>query len=206
MRCKICGTRKPRRYCPGVQGDICSICCGTEREVTVSCRLECPYLIEAHSREMPVQFDESTPNSDVALSDRFVGEHEALISALGIALKQAVSKTEGAVDLDVRETLDALTRTYRTLANGLYYDSHPVNPFADRIYREVRTSMSEYAEVVKRQGQSLREADVLGCLVFFQRISFTMNNQRPKGRWFIEFVMRQPVPDQTPPALQLIAP
>ena len=47
MKCRICDTRKPRRYCPGVTGDICSICCGNEREVTVDCPLDCPFLVEA---------------------------------------------------------------------------------------------------------------------------------------------------------------
>ncbi len=36
MKCPICDTRKPRRHCPGVHGEICSICCGNEREVSIS--------------------------------------------------------------------------------------------------------------------------------------------------------------------------
>ena len=44
MNCAICETRRPRRYCPGVRGEICAICCGTAREVTVDCPLDCPYL------------------------------------------------------------------------------------------------------------------------------------------------------------------
>ena len=49
--CAICHTRRPRRYCPGVRGHICPVCCGTERENTVSCPLDCPYLREARVRE-----------------------------------------------------------------------------------------------------------------------------------------------------------
>ena len=51
MACAICETRRPRRFCPGVRGDICSICCGTEREVTVDCPLDCEYLQEARRHD-----------------------------------------------------------------------------------------------------------------------------------------------------------
>src|SRR5438270_311540 len=49
--CKICQKRRARRFCPAVSGDICSICCGTEREVSLTCPLSCEYLQEAHKRE-----------------------------------------------------------------------------------------------------------------------------------------------------------
>ena len=55
MACAICETRRPRRFCPGVRGDICSICCGTEREVTVDCPLDCEFLQEARRHEKAPQ-------------------------------------------------------------------------------------------------------------------------------------------------------
>src|ERR1700682_5299675 len=70
MKCKICNTRKPRRYCPGVNGDICSICCGSEREVTVNCPLDCPYLVEArHHEKPPAMSAQQLPNQDVRISE-----------------------------------------------------------------------------------------------------------------------------------------
>ena len=54
MACALCETRRPRRFCPGVRGDICTLCCGSEREVSVACPLDCEYLREAHKHEKPV--------------------------------------------------------------------------------------------------------------------------------------------------------
>jgi len=51
MECAICQTRRPRRFCPGVRGEICSLCCGAEREVTVDCPLDCEFLREARRHE-----------------------------------------------------------------------------------------------------------------------------------------------------------
>ena len=47
----------------------------------------------------------------------------------------AALDTPGAVDYDVREALEALIRTYRTLESGVYYESVPANPLAANIYR-----------------------------------------------------------------------
>ena len=182
MRCKICETRKPRRYCPGVQGDICSICCGNEREVTVPCPLDCAYLREAHARETPVELNPGIPNADIQVPERFLIEQQRFLSGLGAVFHRAIGNADGVVDSDLREALDALTRTYRTLSNGLIYDSHPMNPFADRIYRAIREWL---------QGRKERDADILGCLVFFQRAGLRLNNGRVKGRWFIEFLLRE---------------
>src|SRR5579863_1170349 len=119
MACAICETRRPRRFCPGVRGEICSLCCGTEREVSVSCPLDCEYLRDARKHDKPLEFDEAQlPNRDIQVTDRFLEEHEDLIMFLGSVVATGAFETDGAVDFDVREALEALVRTYRTLQSG----------------------------------------------------------------------------------------
>src|SRR5258708_19552919 len=126
MKCKICEVRKPRRWCPGVRGDICSQCCGTEREVTVDCPFECEYLQQAWQREKPIQVaPEQIPNRDIRLSDKFIREQEELITVLGAILLEATLDVPDAVDSDVREALEALIPTYRTLQTALYSQTTP---------------------------------------------------------------------------------
>src|SRR5262245_51623109 len=126
MACAICGIRRPRRFCPGVRGDICSICCGTEREVTVECPFECAYLLEARRREKPAVIDAAkVTNQDIRLSEKFLTDHQELFTLLGISLAGAALETPGAVDNDVREAIDSLIRTYRTLQSGVHYESMP---------------------------------------------------------------------------------
>src|SRR4051794_30343241 len=114
MACAICETRRPRRFCPGVGGDICSICCGTEREVTVSCPFECEYLQEARQHDKAAPVDPATvPNQDVRITEKFVEEHETLLTFLGNVVAGAALDTPDAVDYDVREALEALIRRIR---------------------------------------------------------------------------------------------
>lgn len=184
MVCKICKTRKPRRFCPGVRGDICSICCGTEREVTVSCPLDCEYLEDArkHDRLVPVQPDRF-PNQDIRVTDTFIREHDTLVVQMGRAVLQAALATPGAVDYDVREALEALIRTYRTLDSGLVYETRPDNPVAAQVSALIQSALAEFRQVTRT-----RDAEILGVLAFLQRLEIDRNNGRKKGRAYIDFL------------------
>ena len=101
MTCAICETRRPRRACPGVNGDICAICCGTEREVTVSCPLDCEYLQEARRRE-PARdsVPEELPNSDVQVTERLIRDGLAPISTA--AVQKSSSRNDSSFERTAR--------------------------------------------------------------------------------------------------------
>lgn len=190
MKCKICDTRKPRRHCPGVHGEICSICCGNEREVTVSCPLDCPYLVEARRHEKPqeVNIDEM-PNRDVQVTEEFLREHEPLLVFLGARLLEASLASSGAVDSDVREALQSLIRTYRTLQSGLYYETRPANLIAAGIHRRMQDAIEALRkEIAEKNAMPVRDAEILGTLVFLERVELHENNGRPRGRRFIDYL------------------
>ena len=200
MKCKICELRKPRRYCPGVKGDICSICCGNEREETIDCPLDCPFLQEARQHERPPEIDPRTiPNQDIRVSEQFVHDHRDLFTyATGVVFRAAM-ETPGAIDYDVRDALDALIRTYRTLASGLYYDSRPVNPVAALIFDKIREGLDEARKLLIKKGRTPRDAEFLAALVYLQREEFVINNGRKRGRSFID-LLRSTFPKYQAPA------
>jgi hypothetical protein len=189
MACAICRTRKPRRFCPGVSGDICTLCCGAEREVTVDCPLDCPYLQEARKHERAAPIDpKEFPNKDIGVTEEFLGEHELLLVGAMQSLMRAAFGTPGAVDHDVRDALDALIRTQRTLQSGVYYESRPVNALANRIFGETQTNLETFRAGEKDQlGMThTRDSDVLKVLVFLQRLELDRSNGRPRGRAFLD--------------------
>jgi hypothetical protein len=96
----------------------------------------------------------------------------------------------GAADGDVREALDSLTRTFRTLESGLYYESKPSNLLAARIHELVQEGLEEFRKAAgERYGiATIRDADVLGGLVFLQRLAFQFDNGRKRGRAFLDFL------------------
>jgi hypothetical protein len=204
MKCKICETRKPRRYCPGVGGDICSICCGDQREVTVNCPLDCPYLMEARLHEkLPEVNPEEIPNRDIQVTEEFLRDHEPLLIFLGVKLLDASLETPlgaGAVDSDVREALESLIRTYRTLQSGLYYESKPANLAAAAIHQKIQDAVQELRKDLSEKGATaIRDAEILGVLVFLERIGMHQTNGRPRGRAFIDY-LRASFPEKQSPA------
>jgi len=202
MACAICQTRRPRRFCPGVRGDICAICCGTEREVTVDCPFDCEYLQEARKHERPAVVDRAAPpNGDIEVTERLITENEELLNVLAGTLVKTSLSTPGVVDNDVREALDALTRTYRTLQSGLYYETRPTNPLAAVIFTALQDAAREFrTDEQRRLGITrTRDSAVLGLIVFLQRIELDRNNGRRRGRAFLDSLQHfHQAPAETP--------
>jgi hypothetical protein len=191
MSCAICETRKPRRYCPGVRGEICAPCCGAEREVTVECPFECEHLQEARRHErVPELKEEEIPNRDIEITDAFLEENDPLVALSSRMLLEAAGETPGAIDADVRQALGALIRTFRTRQSGLYYESRPENPLAAAVQQGFQARLEKFRQELTRNatGGAIRDAALLGVLVFLERIALHYDNGRKRGRSFLHFL------------------
>lgn len=206
MNCAICGIRKPRRHCPGIHGDICTVCCGTEREQSVDCPLDCAYLHEAHRHEKLPEIDASTlPNADIKVTEDLLRANEVLLAFLSTAVYEGALASPGATDYDVREGLEALVKTYRMLSAGLYYESVPLNTFAAGIVTSVQNRLDD---IKKRETEAtgrttIRDATVLALVAFLQRLEYGHNNGRRRSRAFIDFLAGFYIPVDKPGAESL---
>jgi hypothetical protein len=194
--CKICGERRAKRACPAVEGDICPICCGTQREVSLSCPLTCTFLREAHKHEKTVPVaDADVSDRDIEVSEDFFQTNEELMLYCMISVLQAALRTPGAVDSDVVEALAAVIKTQRTAQSGLLYESRPENTTAAGVQRILLEFVADYGKV-RQENQLLAlrpETKLLPALVLLRRIAQVNNNGRPRGRMFID-VLSQLVP------------
>ena len=185
----ICETRRARRFCPGVRGEICSLCCGAEREVTVDCPLDCEFLREGRRHEKAVERNaDDFPNRDIQVSEKLLRANELLLVFLAATIFRAAMEVPGAIDRDVLEALDGLIRTFRTLESGVYYESRPTNPLAGSIYAAVQDALAEYRTGEQRELglTKTRDADVLGLLVFLQHFAISRENGKRRGRAFLD--------------------
>lgn len=194
MNCAICGIRKPKRPCPGVYGDICTICCATGREETVDCPLDCEFLQAAHEHERPPELDPATlPDHDVEMTEEFVEQNQFLVLLLGTALLEGAVETGNTTDYDAREAIESLIKTYKTLESGLIYESTPTNPYAAAIQESVQARVEELRkrDAEARGGVStLRDSQVLAALIILERLEHTNNNGRKRSKAFLDFLRR----------------
>lgn len=207
--CRLCEKRRAKRWCPGVHGDICGPCCGEERENTVDCPLDCEFLIESRKHEKPPPPDISqVPNRDIRVTESFLREQQPLLAMSASFLFEGAMTVPGAVDIDLRDALEAMIKTRRTLSSGLIYESRPANPMAAGIQQIFEQRMEAWrAEVTQRAGMNvIRDADLLGVLAFLQRLEYSENNGRRRGRAFIQVLGGFLPPQQPDAASNLIAP
>ena len=189
MPCAICQKRKPKRHCPGVHGEICSLCCGTERENSVTCPLDCPYLQEAHRYEWernPGVPLEEIPYSKYELHDNFLYHHDAFIGMIATTMLKRALELPAVQDSDFREAIDSLIRTRETLASGLVYESIPQGPVPEALFRTVQQLLEETAAKVQ-----VKDPEILKCLVFLARLAAARDNKRSRCRAFFGFLHKQ---------------
>lgn len=197
MVCAICEIRKEKRFCPAVHGRICAQCCGEQREVTLDCPSDCPYLVQARAHEKPRTADQVDPSGlflQIEISDQFMYEKEHLLLGLTYALAKAARSDRGVHDQDLIATLSALVKRYERLANsGLHYEQPLTNNAQRRVAGEVETMVKEYREAEQKHAgySSLRDSDVLKALVFLVRLAQGHTTGRPKSRAFVEFLFAQ---------------
>jgi hypothetical protein len=179
--------------CPGVDGAICAPCCGTARENTIDCPSVCEYLIEARRHEEPRETDpRDFPHPEIELTGKLIEDNSDLLLAAARTLIR-LSLPDRLLDRDVREALEALIRARIASAGGGACQTHQESASALPVAAEIEEAI---AACLTREGDAAgfaqsREREVLGILVFLQRLEIDRSNGRPRGRAFIDFLRGQ---------------
>jgi hypothetical protein len=178
--------------------------------VSITCPLDCEYLQDARLHDKPVPLaSPQLPHEDIRVNERFLRDQDELVLFLAGSVSAAALATSGATDFDVRDALDALIRTYRTLEAGVYYETMPDNLLASRVFRAVQDDIARF-RTEERQGlgiRTLRDADILRVLVFFSRLELDRNNGRRRGRAFIGLLRElAPAPASSDATSRLVIP
>jgi len=197
LSCAICEIRKEKRFCPAVHGRICPQCCGEQREVTLDCPSECPYLQQARQHEKPRSADQLDPAAlflQVEVSDQFTYEREHLLMGLTYALAKAAHSGRSLNDGDFIAALSTLCSKYERLVNsGLHYEQPLASGAQHTIIAQVEEMLKQYREAEQKHiGYStLRDSDVLKAFVFLARLAQGRTSGRPRSRAFIDFLFAQ---------------
>jgi hypothetical protein len=173
MPCPICEARKPRRFCPAMQTEICTVCCATGREESIDCPVNCEYLHEAHLHEKKADFDMSkVPNQDIEVTESFLHENKMLMAFTAIAIYEGAADSDTTTDWDVREAFETLIRVYRALQSDLVVEERLANPCAAAVVTRVRSQIEQIREREKETSgmTTSRDASLLGVLAFLQRL------------------------------------
>ncbi len=200
MVCPICQKRKAKRYCPARAENICSVCCGTEREVSIDCPSDCPYLVasrEYGGERRAVDWNK-VPFSEVRIPEGFATGHGELMAGLTHTLLLFARDHRALVDSDAVAVLQALAETYRTLSSGLYYERPPDYALQRELYEALKAALEEFK---KREQEKFgmtrtRESEIRDALILLTQVGATRTNDRPKGRAFLDFLKSHFLPEE----------
>jgi hypothetical protein len=196
LSCPICNQRKPKRYCPAKGEKICAVCCGTEREVTIDCPPDCPYLVAARRYEdehrRPLS-REALPYPDVKSPRDLFHERRPVVAGLGYTIVKFAGENRELRDTDAFAALEALAETYRTLGSGLYYERPPAAALPQGLYGRLAQFLQDYKkEEAQRSGfPALKDSETFHLLVFLLRLGRQQTNGRPRSRAFLDFLRAQ---------------
>jgi hypothetical protein len=197
LSCVICEVRKEKRFCPAVHGRICPQCCGEQREVTLDCPSDCPYLIRAREHEKPrsaAQIDPAGLFLEIEVSDQFLYEKEHLLMGLTYALAKSARADRSLHDHDLIAALSMLAESYeRRINSGLHYEQPLTGDSERRAALEIENLVKEYREAEQKHTgfSTLRDSEVLKALVFLVRLAYGRTSGRPKSRAFVDFLFAQ---------------
>jgi len=196
MLCPICNKRKAERFCPAKGGKICAVCCGTEREVTIDCPVDCGYLIAAHRYELkqnkPLPVSE-VPFPEVEVPRDLIHLNRSVVSGLAFAILKCAAENPSANDADVLAALRALAEKFRTLDSGIYYEKPPAGGPPQAIYAALDKFIEDFKQQLAQQGgpARVRDTDIFHFLVFLLRVGRQQSSGRPKSRAYLEFLRGQ---------------
>lgn len=202
MNCPICQKRKAKRFCPAKATTICTVCCGTEREVTIDCPSDCLYLVASR----PYDFERKqidwlkAPFPEIKIEPGFLTEHLRLVNALSYSVCLYAFEHRLVVDSDVMAVLQAMAEAYRTLARGVYYEKPPDPPSQRALYEALKAAIERQKQEETRQAglSTTRDKDIRDALVFLTKLCWAHENGRPKSRAALDLLRSQFKPEAFP--------
>lgn len=195
MSCPICEKRKAERFCPAKGEKICALCCGREREVSIDCPADCPFLLSAHryETEHPRDIPSDTPLLQENVPQEIIYTHQQLMTALAFSVAKFAVTNPSLTDADALSALQSLAETYKTLQSGIYYEKLPQTPLPQELYGALSALLVELKKAQAERGdfQNLKDSAIFHVLVFLYRMGLVRANGRPRSRRFIAFLRSQ---------------
>lgn len=194
MSCAICTDRKEKRFCLAVHGRICPQCCGEQRELTLDCPSECPYLQQARQHEKPQQLEDAPPEEvfpKIELSDEFLRDREPVISGILQTLGRLSRSDRSLTDREAIAALANLATSYQTLiGSGLVYEQVPPSLAQQALIEAVRQLLEEFRQLEREHlgHTTLKDGEVLKALVLVLRLAHVHTSGRPRSRGFLDFL------------------
>ena len=156
----------------------------------IDCPADCVYLQSGREYERSRRFEQGDIRqlTEGLWSRAFHGRNAEVLLGLWAAINQYRSQFPSLVDADVREVLEQLARTYRTLKSGLYYDHEPDTLTQKRLYGLMKSCLEEFQNPKDLSAPAPKTGDLLDCLQLNLELLERSAPSRPRSRDFLDWI------------------
>ncbi len=188
--CPLCSHRQGKRYCPAVAEQICTVCCGTKREIEIDCPSSCSYLKASRTYESEKPIPDPQVGAKVHNYDeRFVQRHQPILDALTNSVLEERMASPWLVDNDVIEVFRSLSVTMKTLSSGIYYESLPQTPVRLSLFRRLKSVLDEFMKPDPGAARNaLKVTEAIEVLDFLTLVAQANSSVRPKSRRYLDWL------------------
>jgi len=179
--CPLCSTRKAKRACPGVQQEICAVCCGTKRLTEIQCPPDCPYL--ASAREHPPAVVVRQQDRDMGfllprISDLTEMQYRLFLYFQALVLRHAKGTIPAPLDADVADAGASVAATLETAGKGIIYEHQAQSLPAQRVAAELGRAVADLAQQAGAQASRV-ERDAAAALRRLERVAREAAKEMP---------------------------
>lgn len=187
-KCLSCGQRKGNRFCPALNGTICSLCCGEKRQREISCVEACEYLKKGTDYQLNREIERKISSDLHSESEDVFQKNDVteFVMAIETFFIDQFYRDRGVNDNHIHE---ALVKIY-AYQKGLFKDLKAANRCEELVFQNfdaVNRRISKIADDLKaratlRMIKSIRGSSggVLGTRNYLEMI---YSQQTGRGKW-----------------------
>ena len=159
-----------------------------KREVEIDCPGDCVYLHSGreYERSRRARLGDREPLTARLWDRSFQARHMELLTGLWSTIHESRAQSPDLVDGDVREVLERLARTYRTLEGGIYYDHVPDTLTQKVLYGSLKSLLDKRQKPEDLSASTPKTGDVLDCLQMTLEMANLSDLSRPRSREFLD--------------------
>jgi len=188
--CPLCNARAAKRSCPAKRTHICSVCCGTKREIEIDCPSDCAYLKSGRIYETEKKpLTAESAGSIRRFDDAFLHQYGLLIFGIYKEIVEERRLQPTMLDHDVVEVYKSLGATLKTLSSGLLYESLPEGgPMQTVLFRRLRNFIDSLISPESQEQRALRVSEAEAIVEFLVASASINGTDRPKSRRYLDWL------------------
>jgi hypothetical protein len=169
--------------------EICTICCGSKREVEIDCPSSCSYLRSGREYESARRLQDKTPPAFSShWEEDFLKKHGPVFAAMYRIIVMVRREYPELIDGDARAALEALRKTYETEEKGIFYDFKPNSLLQRKLYDPLKKFLENPAGSEDANRPRLFTGETISCLDFILEVVKSFELPRPKSRAFLDSI------------------